>query len=196
MWLCNRLLPGDQVTVPGAVRGPRSHARHDARSNGQGLVEFALLLPIFVLLLFAVVDGGRLVYENSVVSQAAREGARLASVEAGWMGSTDPACATANGPVCPAGVTSGSPNLKADVRTAANRMTSPFGTISDSHLYLSCDPQGSAPTGSWTGATCAKPSTNSLVSVRVEMQYVPITPIIGQLLGSIWLSGSASMVIN
>ena len=45
------------------------------RSRGQSLVEFALVIPIFLLLLFGLIDGGRLVYQHSVLSQAAREGA-------------------------------------------------------------------------------------------------------------------------
>jgi hypothetical protein len=166
------------------------------RSSGQSLVEFALLLPLFVLLLFGVIDGGRLVYENSVVSQAAREAARQASVEASWLGSTDASCGAAHGPVCPTGVTSGSPSLKSDARAAANRMTTPFGSIGDGHIFISCDAEGRAPEGSWTGVSCASHSPSDVVSVRVEMAYTPITPIIGQFLGPVWLSGSATMVIN
>ena len=52
----------------------------------RALVEFALVLPIFLLVVFGVFDAGRLVYTNSVLSQAAREGARLAATEAGWVG--------------------------------------------------------------------------------------------------------------
>ena len=54
--------------------------------GGQTLVEFALVFPVFILLLFGIVDAGRFVYMNSVLSQAAREGARLAAVEASWIG--------------------------------------------------------------------------------------------------------------
>jgi Flp pilus assembly protein TadG len=171
-------------------------ARRDLADTGQSLVEFALLLPLFVLLLFAVLDGGRLIYLNSVVSQAAREAARVAAVEASWIGSTDLACGTTGGPVCPAGIATGSPSLKADALAAANRMTAPFGSISGGHIYISCDQQGSAPTGAWTGVSCANASTNNVVSVRVELQFAPLTPIIGQLIGSPVLSGSATMVVN
>jgi TadE-like protein len=173
----------------GIVSSPRC-------SSGQTMVEFALLLPVFMLLLFGLIDGGRLVYENSVVSQAAREAARQASVEAGWIGSTDAACGAVNGPVCPAGVNTGSPSLYSDARAAANRMTTPFGTIADGHLFLSCDAEGSMPTGAWTGVSCGSHSPSDVVSVRVEMAYTAVTPLIGQFLGPVWLSGSSSMVIN
>jgi Flp pilus assembly protein TadG len=184
------------VTTRRAQAGQSGSPAARRRRGGQTLVEFALLLPLFVLLLFAVVDGGRLIYQNSVVSQAAREGARQASVEAGWIGSTDSSCGTANGPVCPAAVASGSPSLEEDVQAAANRMTTPFGSIGAGHLFISCNAQGSAPTGSWTGVSCASNSPSDVVSVRVEMEYTSITPVIGQILGPMWLSGASTMVIN
>ena len=44
------------------------------RTRGQGLVEFALVLPIFLLLLFSIVDAGRYAFLNSAMSNAARVG--------------------------------------------------------------------------------------------------------------------------
>lgn len=170
-------------------------ARFRARAarTGQSLVEFALVLPIFLLLLFGVVDAGRFVYMNSVLSQAAREGARLAAVEAYWVGRTDASCNQPGGPTCPATVAA----LQADALAAANRMVSPFGSITSANIYLRCDALGSAPTGSWTGVSCANNFPQSdVMSVRVQLTWTPLTPIIGQYLGTKTLSGSATMVIN
>jgi Flp pilus assembly protein TadG len=50
------------------------------RNGGQSLVEFALVLPLFLLLFFAIVDMGRAVFVYNSVTNAAREGARLAIV--------------------------------------------------------------------------------------------------------------------
>jgi hypothetical protein len=50
------------------------------RSDGQTLAEFALVFPIFILLLFALFDIGRLVFAYTSLTNAAREGARLAAV--------------------------------------------------------------------------------------------------------------------
>lgn len=162
------------------------------RTRGQGLVEFALVLPIFLLMVFGLIDGARFVYTNSVLSQAAREGARLGSVEAGWIGSSDASCGKTGGPVCPASVTA----LRNDVLAAANRMVSPFGTITSTELFLSCDANGNAPiSATWTGTTCTNNTPNNVVSVRVVLGFTPITPILGQLFGTS-LSGSATMVIN
>lgn len=47
---------------------------------GQSLVEFAMILPVFLLLLFALVDFGRGFYSWMIVTNAAREGARAAAV--------------------------------------------------------------------------------------------------------------------
>ena len=47
----------------------------------QTLVEFSLVLPIFLLLLFALVDFGRAFFSWQVVTNAAREGARAGAVQ-------------------------------------------------------------------------------------------------------------------
>jgi Flp pilus assembly protein TadG len=160
--------------------------------RGQTLVEFALVLPVLIAIVFGLLDVGRYVYMSSVVSQAAREGARLAAVEASWMGSSDPACGTAGGPVCPADVTA----LAAHVTVAANRMVAPFGSVQN--VYVRCDALGSAPTSStWTGVACGSgnrsPNSN-VVSTRVDLTYSPLTPVISNFV--LTLSGSATMVIN
>ena len=60
--------------------------RRDAigdHERGSAVVEFALLLPILLLMLLAVVQVGVLARDQLVITQAARAGARAASVEAG-----------------------------------------------------------------------------------------------------------------
>jgi TadE-like protein len=65
------------------ARSGRSLSRHGATrmSRGQALAEFALVVPIFLLLFFGVIDIGRVVYINNALSEAAREGARWGSVQ-------------------------------------------------------------------------------------------------------------------
>lgn len=55
--------------------------RRQRRDRGQALVEFALALIPFLLLLMAIFDFGRAIYIYNGVSQAAREVARTASVK-------------------------------------------------------------------------------------------------------------------
>ena len=57
----------------------RTSRRH--RSRGQGLVEFALVFPILMVLLIAVFDVGRLVFAYNDITNAARAGARVAIVD-------------------------------------------------------------------------------------------------------------------
>jgi hypothetical protein len=48
------------------------------RLRGQSMVEFAVLAPIFFMLLLGTIDLGRAVYIYNTISDAAREGARAA----------------------------------------------------------------------------------------------------------------------
>ena len=54
--------------------------RHRA-DRGAVLVEFAIIVPIFFLLVFAVVEFGWAFYQQLDVRHGAREGARLAAVD-------------------------------------------------------------------------------------------------------------------
>jgi len=50
--------------------------------HGQSLVEFALVIPIFLLVLFAIVDFGMAFHAWITVTNSAREGARVGAVRA------------------------------------------------------------------------------------------------------------------
>lgn len=55
----------------------------DSRGErGQSLVEFTMIVPIFLLLVFAIVDFGMGLYSWITVTNAAREGARIGTVGA------------------------------------------------------------------------------------------------------------------
>ncbi len=61
--------------------------RLDVRSDGgAAAVEFALILPIFVLLVFGIVEFGRLFNTQVSLTGAAREGARIMAIR------NDPSC--------------------------------------------------------------------------------------------------------
>ena len=158
-------------------------------SRGQSLVEFALVFPIFILLVFGLIDMGRYAYVNSTISQAAREGARVAAVEAFWMGKTDAKCNQAAGPVCPSNVAA----FRADVLAAANRMMAPFGSITDADLYTNCSVTAPTPVST---KTCTDRAIGDEASVRAVLVFRPITPVISTFFSSITATGSATMVIN
>ncbi|MEP7216672.1 MAG: TadE family protein [Anaerolineaceae bacterium] len=52
--------------------------------TGQSLVEFAMVLPLFLVLLFGLVDFGRAFYSWMLITNAAREGARTGAVQKDW----------------------------------------------------------------------------------------------------------------
>ena len=49
-------------------------------SKGQSIIEFALLLPILLLVVFGITEFGRAIMTKDVLHTASREGARLAAV--------------------------------------------------------------------------------------------------------------------
>lgn len=63
-------------------RGLRAFFRRIRETDaGQALVEFALVLPVMLLMLFALVDFGRGFYSWLIVTNAAREGARVGATQ-------------------------------------------------------------------------------------------------------------------
>lgn len=56
--------------------------RRTKRSSGQSITEFALAVPIVLLVIFTFMDLGRAIYYFTSISNAVREGARYAMVHA------------------------------------------------------------------------------------------------------------------
>ena len=61
----------------------------DHGRRGQSLVEFTLVLPLFLLLVAGMVDFGMALYSNMTVLNAAREGARLSVTAPGNTAAVD-----------------------------------------------------------------------------------------------------------
>lgn len=93
------------------------------RSRGQSLVEFALILPVFLLLVAGMTDFGMGLYSYMTVINAARDGARVGSL----------ACGTAS-PAC-------SPVVTSRVASAASGMTLTTTTVctKPDNTVTSCD---------------------------------------------------------
>jgi hypothetical protein len=168
-------------------------ARRQRSPLGQGLVEFALVLPLFLLIILALFDTGKGVYSFNTISQAAREGARLAAVEVSWVGITGANCTA---PVCPATAAA----LRSDVLVAVNRMAVGIGAIPSGSVFIHCHAPGTdtpASTASWNG--CASANTyGNVVTVRVDYTYAPI---IGAFFrwataGTMALSADTTMAVN
>ena len=136
--------------------------------RGQGLAEFALAIPIFVLIVLGVFDFGRAIYMYNGVSQAARELARVTSVHP-CAGST---CTLGNSPETSA-VLATQRNLIPDLQTPTFACVDLSGT--PVHSATTCVPGDD-------------------VQVRIVAKYSPVTPLLG--LFKIDLQSTSSVAIQ
>lgn len=153
----------------------RARAR-DAR--GQALLEFALVFPIFMLVLFGIIDVGRYVYVNNSLNEASREGARYGSV-AQWQYS------------CPASVAS--PDRF--TCTSAITLQRLAGTPSNIAATVTCKTVGAG--GTLTNVTAPNCGQNDLLIVRATApNFTFFTPIISQILGTPTISGVTQAAVQ
>jgi len=73
------------------IGGRRSSSRRAGRrgDRGQSLVEFAVVLPVFLLILAGILDFGLGLFSQMTIINASREGARLGVVEPGNVSGID-----------------------------------------------------------------------------------------------------------
>ena len=77
----------------------------DRKERGQAMVEFALLLPIFLAVLFLIIDFGVGINHWVIVTNSTREGARIGAVGASKADIADKVALTSNGLLAAADVT-------------------------------------------------------------------------------------------
>lgn len=71
--------------------------RRKRDDGGAAAVEFALILPIFLMLLFGIIDFGYMINRSSIINNAARDAARVASLHGSEAEIRAAADATLNG---------------------------------------------------------------------------------------------------
>jgi Flp pilus assembly protein TadG len=131
----------------------------DGSDRGQSLVEFALIVPIFVLVLLGLFDLGRAVYAYNTVQNASREAVRVAIVDQNASVVEDKA-----------------------VQAAVGLGIDP---VSGVDLVIR---QPDFATGG-VGTCSADPDLGCVAEVTVRYQYSAATPIISNLLGTIQMQG-------
>lgn len=150
----------------------RSHRTSAGRGRrcGQAAVEFALIAPIFFLVLFSLVEAGRFMFFYETLNNATREGARYAIVN----GANSLSCPT--GPPAPGSVACDPAGnaVRQRVRDAA------FGAL------------GSAVTV--TPTWFADNGRGSTVTVAASYTYTSLVPIVP--LPPITVSAESSLVVN
>ena len=104
--------------------------------QGSAAVEFALVLPLFMSLLFGVIEGGRLMLARIVLSQAVEVGGRLASLRSTTSASQVQSAVATSGAVV--GVTSASVqvSINGGATAFASRSSGDTIRVSATHTYL------------------------------------------------------------
>ena len=155
--------------------------RRRSGTRAQALVEFALVAPIFFILLFALIDFGRYVYYVQILNNAAREGARYAIVH-GANG------IPSSGPAAP-GTTSSDPS-GANVRsTVRNYLVGVIGQSTALTVNVCWQ------TSNGVGAPCSGDNARSNpVEVTVDYQFRSVIPIVP--IPPINVQGASTLVIN
>ena len=171
--------------------------RFRRQPRGQALVEFALALPILILLLVGIFDFGRAVYAFNTVNNAAREGARVAIVDQNCNAIGQAARQHAvslnvswayDGSLAPGSACyANSQEVHVQFLEADFSGDDSVGTSQD--FNDSCDP--GTPSGPSTGTR-----VGCIVEVTVTYQYTPATPIIGNLIGTLTLEGMVQQPIE
>jgi Flp pilus assembly protein TadG len=137
--------------------------RRLSQQRGQGLVEFAVIFPIFAFFLFAVIDGGLLMGRYNNVNNAAKEGARLGAVGAAQ---TD---------------------IVTRVKQQAHGILDSVAASGDCLTY---DTDTKAICVEWIGGPSSPAElpgvVGSSVRVRVKYRYTFLTPLVNQLSGVNW----------
>lgn len=172
-----------------------------ARSRrGQTLVEFAMVAPLFFLLLLSILEFGRAVYYLQILNSAAREGARYAIVHGNE--SVDP-----SGP--PPGypsTTNGDPfagHVKQAVRNYAIGVIGDIGTVdfvvtvcyiqpASGAMYTCPDNNAGNDMGTGNNGRSNPPQN---VTVTVAYAYRPIIAALVPL-PTFTISGESTLVIN
>jgi hypothetical protein len=163
--------------------------RSSLLATGQSLVEFALVIPMFLALLFAIVDVGRVVWASNTLSNAAREATRFAIVHGGSKSNTCPVGPPTTFTVIPPASPScpyPSPSKQAIVDVARS-----FAVAAGSGLTITV----------CYGASCSG-DTDLTTNKRGEPVTVRISSTIGLITGAIvgngtyTITGDSTMLVN
>ena len=164
---------------------------------GQSLVEMAMVLPVLVFLTFGLLDFGRAYYFQVSVTNAAREGARVAILNI-YTGPQSPSCSSSNSyATCPVQTDGNIVNAVYNELTYSG-ITPNSVTICPPHdatMSTAGCPDASNRVDKWVSGTAA--NQNYYVNVNVKYDFQLFTPLMQQLVGNpIHMSVSVQMRTN
>lgn len=142
--------------------GARTEARHRRDDTGASAVEFAMILPLLLLVVFGVINFGFLLAQNATLASAVREGARYGSVNAYTSSHT---CANVVSAVRGAANTVGMSGSK--VKVVVTRVNEVGVPVAACQALAGGGATGSVGDAPCKGSVLAAPST-----LRVEATYV------------------------
>jgi hypothetical protein len=159
----------------------RRHWRTHRHPVGQAMVEFALVAPLFFLLLFGIIEAGRFIFYYETLSHATREGARYAIVN----GANTLGCPS--GPPAPSssGCDTTGTNVVTRVRQSAFGVPSTGITVDRCWWYVACDFGSHGDGDNARGAS---------VTVSASYTYSTLIPLVP--LPPITVTAESSLVIN
>lgn len=156
------------------------------RQRSQALIEFALVSPVLLLLLFGIIDIGRAIFYYDTLGHAAREGARVAVRASNQLPTNADVLAAVTAqmlgvPVteaCPQGpITSATP----PANTAWLYVTEPNPPSASETSPPPNAPGGEYPAASSGSCSAVNPATgNRPLQVTLRFNLVLITPIVAQ----------------
>jgi len=157
-----------------------------AVDRGSALVEYAIVLTVFVTFLFAIMDFSRFLYTYHFVSEVAREGTRYAVVRGSTYRTT--ACTSTFTFACNA--------TAANVTSYVQGLTPP--EITSSSLTVATTWPGAAPTGAETACntTNGNNSPGCLVQVAVCYPFKFMLPFLSKSASTWTVSSTSVMVIS
>ena len=146
------------------------------------MAEFALVFPIFALLLFGIIDLGRYVATANSLSNGAREAARAASVGL----RPSPQCDGLSRENCAKSVADSNAWFVAPAAITT--------TVACDRAVVSSDPTPDPPTTPVTPISGCR--SNDLLTVHSETTFSLVTPLIAQFIGDLVVSAETQVVVN
>lgn len=157
-----------------------------AEQRSQALIEFALISPVLLLLLFGIVDIGRAVFYYDTIGHAAREGARTAVQASNRLPTNGDVLATVTSQLV--GIPASAPCPQGPVTSATPPNNSAWVYVTEPSPPSSAEanPPMNAPGGEYSaaasgGCSAVNPASgNAALQVTVRFNLILITPVIAQ----------------
>jgi hypothetical protein len=159
---------------------------HPSSQKSQALIEFALISPVLLLLLFGIVDIGRAVFYYDTVNHAVREGARTAVRASSPLPSNADVLATVTSQLIGTPVTEPCPQGPVTTATPPANAAWLYVTEPSPPTTVEATPPDNAPGGEYPAIAAGSCSAinpangNARLQVTIRFNLVLITPVIAQ----------------